>query len=370
LALGLAAALAIPFVANPFRQPTFLVDFRGDLYAAGQAILRGETPYHDSSVARQAAIKRAGGQPQLQFAVPLFPAPTLVAVTPISLLPYELAGSLWLLFSITALLLALRLLGVKDPRCLALTFVWMPVLHGLVLGALEPMLVLGTAVVWRWRHSLKTPAVAIASVVVAKLVLWPLGAWLLLTRRFRTFALAVTVAAAGTLAAWALIGFAGMTDYPRMLSNLSFLEQADGISLTAVLLAVGATPLVAHAIALIATGALLLAAWLVLPSPGGERRAFGLAILAGLTSSTIAWPQFLAVLVVPIALSSPSLSWPWFVPLLAWLAPVPRTHGHLLPMLPFVAIEAIIVLWLCSTRLQARQVEAHLAGASPVGQAA
>jgi hypothetical protein len=267
----------------------------------------------------------------------------LIAATPISALPYEAAAISWFLLSALTLLLSLRILGVRDPRCVAVTFAWLPVLHALALGALEPILVFGAAAAWRWRDSVTAPAIAIASVVVAKLVLWPLGLWLLVTRRLRTFWTALAVGAVVTLGAWAVIGFSGMVEYPHLLSNLSFVEQADGVSLVAGLLAAGATPAVAHGIAFAAAGALLLTAWRIIRSPNGDRRALGLAVIAGLSASSIVWPQFLVLLIVPIALCSPSLSPMWFVPLLTWIGPVPRTHGRLLLILPYLAVEAIIV---------------------------
>ena len=350
LILGVIAILALPLLGNPFRHNRFLVDFRGDLYSAGQAILHGENPYQDGAIARLAAQKRAGSQVVIPIATPVYPAPILVAVTPLSALPYELAGTVWFLVSIVALLAALRLLGVRDIRCLAVTFAWMPVLHGLVLGALEPLLVLGAAAAWRWRQTITRPAVAIAAVVAAKLVLWPLGVWLLLTRRFRTFGLALAVGVVGTLAAWAIIGFDGMAEYPRLLSNLSFYEQSDGVSLVAGLLAAGFSSAAAHAVSFTVTGALLLAAWRVAQQPDGERRAFGLAVMAGLSCSAIAWPQYLALLIVPIALSSPTLSPIWFAPLLAWLAPFPRTGGLLALIVPYLVVEALVVLRLLRNR--------------------
>jgi hypothetical protein len=350
LLAGIIALVALPFLGNPFHTNRFLVDFKGDLYGAGRAILHGENPYQDGAIARLAAERRADSGEVIPIATPVYPAPILLAVTPLSVLPYEVAATIWFLISIVALLVALRLLGVRDIRCLALTFAWMPVLHGLVLGALEPLLVLGVAVAWRWRSSVIVPALAIAAVVVAKLVLWPLGVWLLLTRRSRTFGLAVTVGLVASLVAWAIIGFAGMTAYPRLLSNLSFYEQSDGVSLVAGLLAAGISSTVAHTIAFAVTGGLLIGAWRVAGVPGGEGRAFGLAVVAGLSATAIAWPQYLLLLLVPIALASPTLSAVWFVPLLAWLAPFPRTGGQLPLIVPFLAIEAIVALSLLTGR--------------------
>ena len=78
-----------------------------------------------------------------------------------------------------------------------------------------------------------------------------------------------------------------------------------------------------------------------------ERRAFGLAVMAGLCRSPIVWPHYLTLVFVPIALLAPQLSVLWLVPLLAYLAPVELTGGHIFEMLPYLAIEAIVVASLC-----------------------
>src|SRR5947209_15080120 len=264
--------------------------FKGGLYNAGSAIVSGHSPYHAGFIARQAAIMRAGGiaigeTAAHSFSVPVYPAPANLAALPLSLLPYGAAAALYTLLSVGAMALALWLLEVRDWRCYGLALISWPFAYGLELGALGPLLVLGAAALWRWRDRLWPPAIALASVVIVKVFPFPLAAWLLITRRYRQLALAVVVGAAATLLAWAALGFAGLSSYPAMLMNLSFIQEGRSDSLVAVLLAVGITPRIAQAVALLAAGGLLVVAWRFGRSGDRQRQAFGLAVMATLTAS-------------------------------------------------------------------------------------
>jgi hypothetical protein len=347
---ALPAVLTLAILSASFVRGPFLYDFRGGLYGAGHDIVRGHNPYRAAYLEHQAALKRAGSEPETVISVPVYPAPALVAAVPFSLLPYRLAGALFSLLSIGALLAALRLLGVSDWRCFGVAFASWPVLHGLMLGALTPLLLLGAAIAWRHRSRLWAPAFALASIIAAKLFPWPLGLWLLATRRFRAVALTGALTALGFLAAWAVIGFAGLAEYPRMLANLSFVSEGVGVSLVAALLALGIATAAAKAAALALAMAILGLAWQAARRPDGDRRAFGLAMIAALAASPMVWPHYLALVFVPIALASPRLSALWFTPLLAYLAPVAQTTGRPWEIVPYLAIAALVGRRLCSSK--------------------
>lgn len=342
-----------------------LYDFKGGLYDAGTAILHGHDPYQAGFLAHQAAIMRGGGialgeTAAHTFSIPVYPAPANLAVVPFSALPFWLAGVLFTILSIGAMIVALRLLDVRDWHCYALALISWPFLFSLDLGAVGPILLLGCAVVWRTRDRLWPPAIALAAIVVAKLFPWPLALWLLITKRFRALALAVALGVAVTVLAWATIGFAGLAQYPQMLSNLSYIQEARAVSLVAVLLAVGVPGSVASALALAAAGALLLLAWRFASRPDGDRRAFGLAVMAALTASPIVWDHYMVLLFVPIALLSPRFSAWWFVPLstpfLVVLSAliVPLSHGlagsstqTIRDAIAWLAVEALVIGQLC-----------------------
>ena len=344
----LPATLVVAILGASFADKAFLYDFNGGVYQAGHAIVRGDNPYKAGFVERQADLKRAGKPARTVFSVPVYPPPVLEAAAPFSLLPYRVAGVLFSLLSIGGLVAGLHLLGVRDWRCFGVAFASWPVLHGLMLGALTPLLVLGAGLAWRHRNGLTAPALSVAAVVTAKLFPWPLGFWLVATRRLRAAALAAGLAIVGTLAAWAIIGFDGMTGYPHMLANLSFVNEAVGVSPVAGLLAVGVSAGVAHVVALLLAAALLAAAWRLRNRPDGDRRALGVAVMAALCASPNVWPHYFALALIPIALMSPRLSPLWLIPLLAYLAPVAQSTGHPWTILPYLAISALLIVRLCT----------------------
>lgn len=354
LLIAIAALGAVGVAHSPFRYPWFLFEFRGDLYKAGTAIVDGRNPYRADFIARQAAAARAGGKPQTSFAVPVYPAPALVGAVPVGELPFGLAGTLYFILSVVASLVSLRLLGVRDPRCFLLMGLSIPFLHTLIVGAVEPVLMLGIAVAWRWRSRVWPAGLAVATVVAAKLFTWPLAVWLLITRRWRAFAVAVGAGVLGTLLAWSVIGFAGMIDYPRMLSDLTFVEQDVGVSFVAGLRAVGVTAAAAHAATMLVACALLFAASRPAAAADGGRRQFGLVVMGALVASPIAWPHYYTLVFIPIAMASPAFSLLWLVPMLAWLAPQTQTHGDLLKIVPYLAIDVIVIVSLCRASVLGR----------------
>jgi hypothetical protein len=364
-----------------------LYDFRGGLFNAGVAILHGHSPYLPGFLAHQAAIMRAGGiargeTTSTAFSIPVYPAAANLAVVPLSLLPYWLAGALYTAISIAAMLAGIWLLGVRDWRCLALVLVSWPFVYGLYLGAIGPFLVLGAGIAWRWRDRLWPPAIAIAAIVAAKVFPWPLGVWLLITRRFKALALTVAIGIVLTFGAWAVIGFDGLAQYPQMLSNLSFLQEGRAVSVVSVLLVAGVSPGLASGIALALTGALLAGAWRVARGADGDGKAFGLVIIAALTSTPIVWEHYMVLLFVPVALASPRLSKAWLLPLCTPLIVV--ASGAIIPVghrlaahpaetlrsaVPWLLVEALVAarLVLSGHRLPVPGVRVRLRGSAPAG---
>jgi hypothetical protein len=338
-AVAPAAIVVLVLTASFLRGPV-LYDFKGGLYDAAQDIVHGHDPYRASELTHESALKKTG-EPGTEFSVPVYPPPALVAVVPFAQLPYRLAALLFVVLSAGGLALALYLVEVRDWRCYGVAFASWPVVHGLMLGALTPLLVLGVAVAWRLRGRLGSAA-AVAALVIVKLFPWPLAVWLMVTKRWRLAAVAAALAVAVTAAAWAAIGFDGLTSYPRMLRDLALIEADATVSLSAGLMALGISSGAARLCALlVAVGLLGRAAWLARRA-GGERAAFILAVVAALVASPIVWPHYLALLLVPIALVSPRLSPLWLVPLLAYVAPVAHTHGHSWAIAPYLAMCAVV----------------------------
>ena len=362
----------------------WLYDFHGGLYNAGLAILHGQNPYHAGFIAHQAAVMRAGGTAigetsARAFSLPVYPAPANLAMVPLSLLPYWLSVALFTGLSVAAMFGALRLLEVRDWRCYGLTLVSWPFAYGLELGALGPLLVLGAAVMWRWRDRLWAPAIALASIVIAKVFPFPLAAWLLITRRYRQLVLAGALGVSLTLVAWAVLGFAGLAEYPAMLSNLSFIQEGRSDSLVAVLLSAGLSARASQALALLAAGGLVGLAWRLGRTEDGQRQAFGMAVMAALTASPIVWDHYLVLLFVPIALVRPRYSPLWLIPLsgpivlalsaavvpMGAILPAAAPHNTRMAIIT-LSLEALVAfrIWRPDAQLGARQLRNTRLGGS------
>jgi hypothetical protein len=325
-----------------------LQDFKGDLFDAGRAVLHGHNPYRMEFVASRAAAIRSGidGARQFDFSVPIYPAPILVAMVTLGALPYWIAATIFTLLSASAIVVAMRLLGIRDPRCIAAALLSWPTMYALKMGAIGPLLLLGSAALWRWRDRMWPAACALASIVVAKLFPWPLAVWMLVTRRWRPLLLASALGLVAVLAAWALIGFAGMASYPGMLANLAYIEENRGVSLIGELLALGAPITAARLVALSGAATLLVCSWWVARRRHGEREAIGLAVMAALMASPIVWEHYMVLMFLPIAMIAPGFSCWWLLPMASgllesWLAsfgPGPAS----IP-LAWSLIEAVVV---------------------------
>ena len=244
-------------------------------------------------------------------------------MAPLGALPFAVAAALFVLLSAAALILALRLLGVVDWRCYGVALASIPALGALRLGTFTPLLLLALAVAWRFRERALVCATATGLAVAVKLFLWPLVVWLVLSRRIASAALAAAIAVVVTVAAWGALGFAGMTDYPALLSSLTASVQAKGWSVVSLSVAAGASATAGKLVAAAAAATLLLVAAVL-------RRdvvSFAFAVAAAIVLSPIVWLHYFLLVAAPVALVSPALSPVWAVLLIFWLSPFQETGG-------------------------------------------
>ena len=210
------------------------------------------------------------------------------------------------------------IVGVRDWRCHVLAVTSPVVVHGLHFGNLTIVLVLLLACAWRFRDEARLAGLAIGIGVAAKLLVAPVVVWLLLTRRFRAAAWAVGTALVLVFGAWALIGFEGFRDYPALLHEVQAVYSIRSISLATLAAALGASATVAVAIAgaagLVCLG---IAAWLARRADG-DRRAFAVVVLACVIGAPIVWPNYAALLLVPVAVTWPRVAPAWFFGYAIW----------------------------------------------------
>ncbi|HEU0192577.1 MAG TPA: glycosyltransferase 87 family protein [Gaiellales bacterium] len=329
--LGIPAAmLAVFTVRAAFAFPDYR-DFH-IFWSAGRAVVDG-TPVYP-----RAALAAVGRQNLF-----VYPAPAAIAMVPLALLPLGAAAAIFLALNAAALMLALRLLGVRDWRCYAIAFCSIATLQTLTLGAITSLLLLGAACAWRWRDRRSVAAPAVAAVIVAKLFLAPLLVWLWATGRRATALATAAIAAVAGLAGWALIGFSSLRGYPHLMSVVSAHEQRLGYSVAALAAHLGAGAGAARMLTVLAAAALSGLALLLARGPDGDRRAFSVAVVAALALSPIVWLNYLLLGLAPLALARPRLSRAWALPLLAWIFANPNTLAPLWKVVLFHATLAAIL---------------------------
>jgi hypothetical protein len=286
----------------------------------------------------------------------VYPAPAALLMAPFGALPWTAAVVLFTLSSIGALCLALRLLNVTDWRCYAITLGAMPMVSSIMIGTLSPFVALAAAAAWRYRDRRWVVAAAIAAAVATKLMLWPLGIWLLATRRFRTAITTVGLTAAVTFGSWALFGFSGLRDYPHRLSRVAGLEQDKSYSPFALFRGLGLSLGSARFAVLLLTALLSIAIVLAARRQDGDRRSFAVAVLAALAVTPIVWLHYLVLLVVPIALYRRKFAAAWAVPVCFWILPGQENNGRLGYIVLAMGLTALAVLlaaWQRKERLPA-----------------
>jgi glycosyl transferase family 87 len=284
-------------------------DFRGTLWEPASALLDGLPVY--PAPTRDAIVV---GNPTVY--PPLF----IVASVPLALLPVTAASWLWFLVLGACVFGAMWVLEVRDWRCHVLALSSPVVVHGLYYGNLTIFLLLPLAIAWRYRDRARIAGVALGVAVAAKLFVWPLVVWLLLTRRFRAAAWAVGATAALVLVPWALVGFQGLADYPALLRAVQDVYAIRSVSLSTAAGALGASVPVAVAVAAVAGAACVGAAAWVVRHEQGDSRAFGILVAACVLATPIVWPNYFALLLVPIAIRWPRLAPAWFFGYAVWLA--------------------------------------------------
>jgi hypothetical protein len=301
------ALLLLLFTATP-SSTTYAWDFHA-FWGAAANIDHGRSPYADLGAA-------GNGAPYPDY---LYPPLLAEALAPLGLLPFLVAAGLFVAGSALALVAALRLLGVRDWRCYGTVFLWLPVLHGLRLGTLTPLLVLAVAAAFRLRD--RAAGVALPALAATlKLFLWPVAALTAVRRP-----LATAAAIAGLLVGgWAAVGFAGLASYPSVLGATQRVWERDGYGLAAAAARAGLSPAAVDA-ALLALGAVGVALLRRLEPAAATAGAVVVACLV----SPVSWLHYSMLLLVPVALLRPRLHAAWLIPLLFWVTPTEEADGDL-----------------------------------------
>lgn len=287
----------------------FAFDVHFAFVPAAHAVLHGASPY--TGVTSRAV--REG------FAY-LYPPLGAYLSVPFTVLPPLAADILATALAAACVPATLLLLGVRDWRCHAVAFIWLPTIAGIQSANVTLPMVLGLALVWRYRERRAVVVLVTAFLVALKLFFWPLLVWLVATRRYLTAALAAAASALLVFVPWAGIGFAGLHAYPHLLSTVARREGGESYSLAALFHFV--VPSWTGAVAIeTAVGAGVLLVAIALGRRGRDRDAFAVAIVGVLALTPLLEIHYFAALLVVLALYRRRFEAAWIVPLLIWGAP-------------------------------------------------
>jgi hypothetical protein len=315
------------------REHAFALDFHHYYWLSGHYVLHGRSPFPPPTpdAVLLTHIYPAGP----------YPAPVPIFFAPFGLLPVQLAEVIFTAILLAALLFALHLVGVRDWRCYGAAFLWAPVAFAIQTANLTLLLVLGLAILWRFRHRIAGPAVVLGVLISLKLFLWPLAIWLVATRRYAAAVWSLVVAAALTLGTWAILGFAGFHDYPRVVRIFGSYFETTSYTPFAFLVHLGVPTPLARACGLALGLAALIAVVITARRNRNEATSFTLAVATALLLTPIVWLHYFALLLVPLAVLSPGFSVVWVLPVILWACPVggpASTWKYALPLLVFALV--------------------------------
>lgn len=345
--LFLGGLLTLSLIGFSAAQELLAWDLRYAYLPAAEAVLDGISPYP--------ALDDPILEDQKGY---VYPPQLVVALLPLAWVPVEVAAALTTLVMLICLGLTLHVLGVRDVRCYAAVLLWVPTVGGYLFSNLSIPLALALAVMWRYRDAVWPSAIALGLAVSAKLLLWPLFVWTVMTRRMRATVWAVVVGAAVTLGAWAAIGFDGLQGYPDLLRRLSEIQAENSYSFVGMATTLGLGETVGQVLTFVLGGALLV--WCaVLARTGDDFRSFTCAVAATLALSPIVWLHYLVALIVPLAIARPRFSALWLLPIVLWVSPKPGYAEGFQTFAP--AIVTVIVLALLLARPQRGEVAEAIA---------
>jgi alpha-1,2-mannosyltransferase len=314
---------------------------------AGRAVLEGRSPY-----VRPTATLLAQND---HF---VYPAPLAYPFVMFAVLPERVGAVIYLVLSAGMVCGATRLLGARDWRCYGAACLTIPVFGALGVGSIGPFLLLLVAGGWHYRDRVAC-GVLFAVAAAAKLFLWPLLVWLLLTGRLRA-----SIAAAGTLVAllalWIVTGSRGLAEYPATVRVLNEVERSRSYSLQTLALSLGGSAGIAAgvsiALALVGVGVIFVLR-------RRERDALVAAIAVALLASPILWLHYLVLLLVPLLLFNSALTTRWIVLGLLWVTPHPESMGVRWRII--AALAAILVVVIPRVQMPQRKVGSEALADSP-----
>lgn len=338
--LALSVLGAVSYLAWLDRDDRIGVDFRASTWEPGNAILEGAPPYPDP------------GSVRLDSFPALYMPPYMLLFAPFSVLPFDVATGLWLVALSASIVAALWIAGLRDLRCYAIALLSLPVIAALGAGNTTALLMLSTALLWKWRDRPHHGAAAFACALLIKPLLWPLFVWLLVTRRVRLALEAAVVAPLVALVGWAAIGFDGLADYPALLRAHGETMASNGLLLTNLLLDAGMSYWGAAGVSLVLGACVLVGSIWV----RDDLKIFTLGVAAALVMTPVMFVHYFMLLYVPLAARYARFSLVWLAPLPLWFIAVRYELDGTRPL--WASVVGLLVLGAILVSLVWRRVSA------------
>lgn len=249
-----------------------------------------------------------------------YPPLTTLLYVPLALLPPQAGDIAATVIMMACAMGTLWILGVRDWRCYGAAAIWEPVYSAVQTANVALILTLTLAVLWRWRDRPLPAGALTAAMIALKLFLWPVAGWLWVTGRRRAVFLMLAIGLLASVAAWAVVGMSAARHFPDLVRGNVTDNGNKPYTVSALLRELGVGSALSYAVCW-AVGAAVLIQGLLIARSGRERDGLTLVIAASLILSPIVWTPYLAVMLVPVALTSPRFSGLWLAPLPLWVVP-------------------------------------------------
>jgi hypothetical protein len=346
LLLGAVPAAVTAWLAySAIRYHWFALDFYSAYYPAAHRLLDGASPYavtHSEVVAGSAFV---------------YPALSAVAFVPFALVSRGLSDHLYTLVCFICVLGTLRAAHVKDWRVYGVTLLWFPIIIGWQGENVSVPLMFLVALVWRHRDRPAVAGLIAAAAISLKPFVWPLGLWLLATRRWTAAAWTLGFGLALNLLAWGIVGFSEVHTYLHLSGEVVDALWRRGYGMLAVAHYLGFGRCVGDGLLVVLS--IAVAAAIVREGffEHREREAMVLTVALMLVASPLVWMHYFVLLLVPLALTRRRFSAVWAAPLVMWASPSGTSVAG------WQAALAWIVVAMClGSALQAREPARPLPG--------
>jgi hypothetical protein len=230
-AASVSAAYSLWLWVSNYAGDNFHNDFTFYYAAARLGLAHGWNHLYDLRLQQEQLDAISSHISVAQLARYVSPPPLAWLITPLTLLPYQVAYWMWSALLVAALVLAWHLAAPGSGRArvifLVAAFGWLPIIYGLQLG--QPVLLVAASVAACYallKRGRDVEAGAVLGVLVFKpqlALLVPVV--LLVSGRWRAFASSVVVLAAITAASLVALGPSGVTDYVDRLNLASMVAE-------------------------------------------------------------------------------------------------------------------------------------------------